>query len=119
MAHPVDYQNWCFGVFTDSHVGSHVADVKRIWRSHGEHYAACNIGQHDWFNGRSVMVCRGISMEGCIELYRLGKDTVITFRYEVETLGLIVTGIVGPGFLLVHDNAQPHVGRICWKFVEN
>lgn len=57
-------------------------------------------------------------MEGCIELYRLGKDTLITFRYQVETLGpiVIVTGIVGPGFLLVHDNAQPHVGRICWKF---
>lgn len=56
-------------------------------------------------------------MEGCIELYRLGKDTLITFRYQVETLGpiVIVTGIVGPGFLLVHDNAQPHVGRICWK----
>lgn len=27
-------------------------------------------------------------------------------------------GAMGPGFLLVHDNAQPHVARVCRKFLE-
>lgn len=34
----------------------HVTDLKRVWRRCGEHYAACNIIQHDLFGGGSVMV---------------------------------------------------------------
>ncbi|KAI4881820.1 hypothetical protein NFI96_008240, partial [Prochilodus magdalenae] len=26
---------------------------------------------------------------------------------------------VGPGFLLVHNNARPHVARVCRQFLEN
>ncbi|KAI4881850.1 hypothetical protein NFI96_026641 [Prochilodus magdalenae] len=36
----------------------------RLWRCRGECYAACNIIQHDWFGGGSVMVWGGISLEG-------------------------------------------------------
>jgi len=28
-------------------------------------------------------------------------------------------GAVGPGFLLVHDNALPHVARVCRQFLED
>ncbi|KAI4878812.1 hypothetical protein NFI96_010008 [Prochilodus magdalenae] len=28
-------------------------------------------------------------------------------------------GAVGPGFLLVHNNARPHVARVCRQFLEN
>ncbi|KAI4887220.1 hypothetical protein NFI96_007654 [Prochilodus magdalenae] len=43
----------------------------RLWRRRGECYAACNIIQHDWFGGGSVMVWGGISLEGHTDLYRL------------------------------------------------
>ncbi|KAI4888834.1 hypothetical protein NFI96_023939, partial [Prochilodus magdalenae] len=28
-------------------------------------------------------------------------------------------GAVGPGFLLVHNNARPHMARVCRQFIEN
>ncbi|KAI4893558.1 hypothetical protein NFI96_021359, partial [Prochilodus magdalenae] len=66
----------------------------RLWRCRGECYAACNIIQHDWFGG----------------------------GYQDEILGPDVrpyAGAVGPGFLLMHNNARPHVARVCRQFLEN
>ncbi|KAI4876983.1 hypothetical protein NFI96_002430 [Prochilodus magdalenae] len=43
-------------------------------------------------------------------------------RYQDEILGPLVrpyAGAVGPGFLLVHNNAQPHVARVCRQVLEN
>ena len=37
---------------------------ERVWRRRGEHYAACNIIQHDRFGCGSVMVWGGRSLEG-------------------------------------------------------
>ncbi len=67
-------------------------------------------GNIDRFGGGSVMVWGGISMEG------------ISIRYQDEILGAIVrpyAGAVGPGFLLVHDNARLHVARVCRQFLED
>lgn len=66
------------------------------------------------------MVWGGISIEGCTDLYRLDNGTQAAIRYLDEILGPIVrphTGAVGPGFLLAHDNARPHVARLCRQFV--
>ncbi|KAI4900632.1 hypothetical protein NFI96_029195 [Prochilodus magdalenae] len=68
------------------------------------------------------MVWGGISLEGCTDLYRLDNGTVTAIRYQDEILGPVVrpyTGAVGPGFLLVHNNARPHVVRVCRQFLEN
>lgn len=46
--------------------------LKRVWTGHGEHYAACNIIQHDRFGGGSVIVLWGISMKGCTDQCRVG-----------------------------------------------
>ncbi|KAI4872674.1 hypothetical protein NFI96_002525, partial [Prochilodus magdalenae] len=94
----------------------------RLWRRRGEYYAACNIIQHDWFGGGSVMVWGGIFLEGRTDLYRLDNGTLTAIRYQDEILGPVVrpyAGAVGPGFLLVHNNAQPHVARVCRQFLEN
>ncbi len=51
-------------------------------------------------------------MEGCTDLYRLDNGTLTDIGNRDEILGPIVrpySGAVGPGFLLVHDNARPHV----------
>ncbi|KAJ8333842.1 hypothetical protein SKAU_G00411610 [Synaphobranchus kaupii] len=87
---------------------------ERVWRRRGERYAACNIIQHDRFGGGSVMVWGGISLEGRTNLHVLANGTLTAVRYRDEILRPIVrpyTGAVGPGFLLVQDNAWPHVAR--------
>ncbi|KAB5558818.1 hypothetical protein PHYPO_G00021570 [Pangasianodon hypophthalmus] len=85
-------------------------------------YAACNIIQHDWFGGGSVMVWGGISLEGRTDLHMLASGTLIAVRYRDEILRATVrpyTGAVGPGFLLVQDSARPHVARVRWQFLDD
>uniref|UniRef100_A0A8C4SSF1 Transposase n=1 Tax=Erpetoichthys calabaricus TaxID=27687 RepID=A0A8C4SSF1_ERPCA len=129
LAFAIEYQNWQVRhwrpvLFTDeSRFTLSTCDRReRVWRSRGESYAACNIVQHDWFGGGSVMVWGGISMEGRTDLYRLDNGTMTAIRYRDEILGPIVrpyAGAVGPGFLLVHNNARPHVARVCRQFLED
>ncbi|KAI4903486.1 hypothetical protein NFI96_009665, partial [Prochilodus magdalenae] len=94
----------------------------RLWRLRGECYAVCNIIQHDWFGGGSVMVWGGLSLERRTDLYRLDDGTLTAIRDQDEILGPLVrlyAGAVGPGFLLVQNNARPHVARVCRQFLEN
>ncbi len=84
--------------------------------------AACNIMQHDQFGGGSVMVWGGISLEGCTDLHVLTNGTLTAVRYQDEILRAIVrlyAGAVGLGFLLVQDNAEPHVARVCTQFLND
>ncbi|MCI4390161.1 hypothetical protein PGIGA_G00119410 [Pangasianodon gigas] len=95
---------------------------ERVWRCRGERYAACNIIQHDWFGGGSAMVWGGISLEGRTDLHMLANNTITAVRYRDEILRAIVrpyTGAVGPGFLLVHDNALSHVARVRRQFLDD
>ena len=68
------------------------------------------------------MVWGGISMEGRTDLFRLHNGTLTAIRYQEGIHGPIVrpyAGAVGPGFLVVHDNARPHVARACSQFLED
>lgn len=68
------------------------------------------------------MVWGSISMEGYTNLYCLENGTLTAIRYRDEILKPIVrpyAGAVGPGFLLMHSNAQPHVARVCRQYHEN
>ncbi len=121
LAFVTEHQNWHVRhwhpvLFTDEcrFTLSTCDRCERVWRSSGE--------QHDQFGGRSVMVWGGISMEGRTDLYRLDNGTLTAIRYRDEILGTIVrpyAGPVGPGFLLVHGNARPHVARVCRQFLED
>ncbi|KAJ8375922.1 hypothetical protein SKAU_G00065020 [Synaphobranchus kaupii] len=94
---------------------------ERVWRRRGERYAACNIIQHDRFGGGSVMVWGGISLEGRTDLHVIANGTLTAVRYQDEILRAIVrpyAGAVSPGFLLVQDNAWPHVARVCRQFLD-
>ncbi len=37
----------------------------------------------------------------------------------MKSLDPLYAGVVGPGLLLVHDNARPHVARVCRQFLED
>ncbi len=87
---------------------------ERVWRRHGERYAACSIIQHDRFSGGSVIVCGGISLEGHTDFHVLDNGTLTAVRYWDEILRATVrhyAGAVGPGFLLVQDNAPASCGQ--------
>ncbi|KAI4902032.1 hypothetical protein NFI96_009942 [Prochilodus magdalenae] len=129
LAFATEHQNWQIRhrrlvLFTDeSRFYLSTCDRRdRLWRRCGECYAACNIIQHDWFGGGSVMVWGGIFLEGRTDLYRLDNGTLTAIRYQDEILGPVVrpyAGAVGPGFLLVHNNARPYVARVCRQFLES
>ena len=63
------------------------------------------------------MVWGGISLEG-----RTARGTLTAISYRDEILRPVVrpyAGAVGPGFLLMHDNARPHVGEVCQQFLHD
>ena len=65
------------------------------------------------------MVWGGISLEGRLDLHVLNCGNLIVARYKDAILKSIVRPIVCPGFLLLHDNARPHVARVCQRFLED
>ena len=68
------------------------------------------------------MVPGVISMEGRTDLYRLENGSLTAIRYRDEILEPMVrpyAGAVGPGFLLMHHNARPHVARVCRQYLED
>uniref|UniRef100_A0AAZ3S5R2 Tc1-like transposase DDE domain-containing protein n=1 Tax=Oncorhynchus tshawytscha TaxID=74940 RepID=A0AAZ3S5R2_ONCTS len=85
-------------------------------RARRERSAACNILHHDRFGGGSVMVWGGISF-----LRVLARGSLTAIRYRDEILRPLVrpyAGAVGPGFLLMQDNARPHVAGVCQLFLQ-
>ena len=66
------------------------------------------------------MVWGGISFGGHTALHVLTRGTLTAMRDRDEILRPIVrpyAGAVGPGFLLMHDNARPHVVGVCLQFL--
>ncbi|KAI3361578.1 hypothetical protein L3Q82_013721, partial [Scortum barcoo] len=83
---------------------------------------ACNILQHDRFGSGSVMVWGGISLGGRTALHVLARGSLTAIRYRDEILRPLVrpyAGVVGPGFLLMQDNARPHVAGVCQQFLQD
>ncbi|KAI3368181.1 hypothetical protein L3Q82_007907 [Scortum barcoo] len=95
---------------------------RRVSRGRGERSAACNILQHDRFGSGSVMVWGGISLGGRTALHVLARGSLTAIRYRDEILRPLVrpyAGAVGPGFLLMQDNARPHVAGVCQQFLQD
>ncbi|KAL0183512.1 hypothetical protein M9458_019208, partial [Cirrhinus mrigala] len=86
-------RRWCPVLFTDE--------------SSGERSAACNILQHD-------QVWGGISLEGRTALHVLARGSLTAIRILRP-----YAGAVGHGFLLMQDNARPHVAGVCQQFLQD
>ncbi|KAL6459133.1 hypothetical protein MHYP_G00326050 [Metynnis hypsauchen] len=68
------------------------------------------------------MVWGGISLEGRTALHVLARGSMTAIRYRDEILRPLVrpyAGTVGPGFLLMQDNARPHVAGVCQQFLQD
>ncbi|CDQ65520.1 unnamed protein product [Oncorhynchus mykiss] len=86
------------GALCSSQMKADVSICDRVWRRRGERSAACNILQHDRFGG---------------------SLTAIRYRDEIfRPLVRPYAEAVGPGFLLMQDNARPHVAGVCQQFLQ-
>ena len=67
------------------------------------------------------MVWGGISLGGRTALHVLARGSLTAIRYRDEILRPLVrpyAGAVGPGFLLMQDNARPHVAGVWQQFLQ-
>ncbi|KAK1786188.1 hypothetical protein P4O66_017902 [Electrophorus voltai] len=91
---------------------------ERVCRCCGEHYAACSIIQYDQFGGGSV-ICRGICAKSHTNFEVIANGTLTSDWYRDKILRASVkpyADAVSPRFLLMQDNAQPYVAKVCRHF---
>ncbi|KAI3363825.1 hypothetical protein L3Q82_001427 [Scortum barcoo] len=117
------WENFTCDCSMTSYTGTHCNDhLTESGDAVGERSAACNILQHDRFGSGSVMVWGGISLGGRTALHVLARGSLTGIRYRDEILRPLVrpyAGAVGPGFLLMQDNARPHVAGVCQQFLQD
>ncbi|KAI3370992.1 hypothetical protein L3Q82_023645, partial [Scortum barcoo] len=95
----------------------------RVWRRRGGTF--CCLQHSSSMTGLavgSVMVWDGISLGGRTALHVLARGSLTAIRYRDEILRPLVrpyAGAVGPGFLLMQDNARPHVAGVCQQFLQD
>ncbi|KAL0196021.1 hypothetical protein M9458_009593, partial [Cirrhinus mrigala] len=91
---------------------------QRVWRRVGERFADVNVVDRVAHGGSGVMVWAGVCY---------GRRTQVCFidgilnaqRYRDEILRPIVVPFIHDHHLMLqHDNARPHVARICTQFLE-
>lgn len=92
----------------------------RVYRRPNERYSQCNFSNTTLFGGGSVMVWAGISLTGRTELVLI-NGSLTAERYILEILDNHVVPYapyIGQGFMLMHDNARPHVARVVQHYLE-
>lgn len=108
--------DWAHVMFSDeSRFALHSSDGRiRVWRRRGERYAACNTAEMVPFGGGSVMVWGGITLDARTELHVFQRPSMNARVYITEVLEQYVmpfAPFIGEEFLLMHDNARPHVAN--------
>ena len=89
--------------------------LSRVWRRPGERYQDDCIIQLDCYSTGSLMVWGGISMAAWTDLLILHQGCMTAQRYWDEVVDVHVrpyTAAIGDYFILMDDNAPPHLARI-------
>ncbi|PIO12865.1 hypothetical protein AB205_0151530 [Aquarana catesbeiana] len=111
---------WRGVLFTDeSRFSLYRADGRqRVWRHVGERFADVNVVDRVAHGGSGVMVWAGVSYGQRTQVHFI--DGILNVqRYHDEILRPIdVPFIHDHHLMLQHDNALPHVARICTQFLE-
>ncbi len=111
---------WRGVLFTDeSRFSLYRADGRqRVWRCVGERFADVNVVDRVAHGGGGVMVWAGICYGQQTQVYFI-DDILNAQRYRDEILRPIVVPFIHDHHLMLqHDNARPHVARICTQFLE-
>lgn len=93
----------------------------RVIRRAGERYAQCNIRETTLFNGGSIMFWGGISLTARTDIVPLQGGSLNSERYINDILSEHVIPFapyIGNNFLLMHDNARPHVARVVREYLD-
>lgn len=94
---------------------------ERVWRRRNERFADCTISERVSYNGGSVMVWAGISRDARTDLIFVENGALNAHRYIDEILQNAVvpySHFIGDGFILMQDNARPHVARIVNEYLD-
>ena len=91
----------------------------RVWRRCGEQFADRGMERVLVYNGGSVMVWAGISINGKTRLVVVeGNLNAASYRDEIfEPVALPYLQNLGPNAILQDDSARPHRARIIDNFL--
>lgn len=109
-------EQWGSVLFSDeSRIGLYGADGRdRVYRRPGERYAQCTFTERVSYQGGSIMVWAGITLDSRTELVIVGNGSLTAVRYIQEILEEHVLPhalFIGDTFTLMQDNARPHTAR--------
>lgn len=94
---------------------------ERVWRRRNERFVDCTISERVSFNGGSVMVWAGISRDARTDLIFVENGALNAHRYIEDILQNAVvpySHFIGDGFVLMQDNARPHVARVVNEYLD-
>lgn len=111
-----EHIQWGMVLFSDEcKIKFHSDDRQiRVWRRTGERFSEPCIHETDRYGGPSVMVWGGINLIGRTELVIFRDSRVTSESYieqVIEPQVIPFAHRLGPNFVLMHDNASPHVAR--------
>ena len=91
---------------------------RRVYRRTGERYFDACVERRDAFGGGSVTIWAGITATHKTDLVFVdGRFTGARYRDEILNRH-VVPFIQRHGGILQHDNARPHVARMCTDFLQ-
>lgn len=116
-------EQWSNVLFTDeSRVCLRSPDGReRVYRRPNERFAECTITELISYHGGSVMVWAGISTDARTELIFVDNGALNAHRYIEDILQEAVVPfgpLIGEQFILMHDNARPHVARVVNEYLD-
>jgi len=113
-------QRWLNVLFTDeSRFLMNRADGRqRVYRRVNQRYQPNCIRQVDRFGGGGVMVWAGITSTGRTNLYRINGNLTGQRCHNEIWQQFVVPYIQANGGILQHDNARPHVARVCTQYLQ-
>ncbi|KAH0814199.1 hypothetical protein GEV33_008592 [Tenebrio molitor] len=94
---------------------------EKVWRRPGERYSQCCISPRTGYNGGSIMIWAGISLEAHTDLMFVENGAMTALRYILECVESHVVPyapFIGEHFLFMDDNARPHMARIVVRYLE-
>ena len=92
---------------------------RRLYRRRGERFADARVFERDRYGGGSIMVWGGIS-HGVKSPLIVVPGNLTVVRYRDEILRPVAIPLVQQHQMTFqHDNARPHVARVCQDFLAN
>jgi hypothetical protein len=94
---------------------------EKVWRRPGERYSQCCISPRSGYNGGSIMIWAGISLEAHTDLVFVENGAMTAHRYILECVESHVVPyapFIDENVLFMDDNARPYMARIVVRYLE-